>query len=212
MNKKVLIGCLIAFVVVAIAASVLLYFFVIKPASQYVASLGEISEVAKLDENIQNQESYSPPTDDLLTQEQVDRFLRVQSHIESSLGTRSEELKEKYKRFSEGQEPGFGEILQILKDLGGLIRDAKEFQVEGLNQEDFSIEEYKWVRNQIYSALGTSVANLNLDRVVEAVQTQNPDILTQQPEETSTPDANRELVEAHRDELMKSLAFVWIGL
>ena len=96
MNKKVLIGCLIAFVVVAIAASVLLYFFVIKPASQYVASLGEISEVAKLDENIQNQESFSPPTDDLLTQEQVDRFLERWVHpvlerhgaaVEERLGT-----------------------------------------------------------------------------------------------------------------------------
>jgi uncharacterized Zn finger protein len=212
MNKKVIIGCLVGFLVVAIIVGVVLYFYVIRPGMEYLAGVQEMAQVAELDKNIENQDLYTPPADELLTRDQVDRFLRVQSHMETTLGTRGEELKQKYDRFSNGQEPNFAEILQMLKDLGSLIREAKEIQVEGLNQEDFSIEEYRWVRNQIYSALGANITNLNLEKIVEAVQNQDPDILTEKPEITSIPEANRALVESHKEKLMKSLAFVWLGL
>jgi hypothetical protein len=213
-NRKIVIGCLIAFGVTAVAATIGLYWFVYRPASELFSSFGQISEVAKMDEDIRNQNSFSPPEGNLLTQDQMDRFIRVQEYIESSLGTRVEELKAKYEHFNQQgeQTPGLADMVGVFRDLGGLLREAKQSQVEGLNREDFSKEEYRWVRQQVYASLGANIANLNLERIAEAIQTQNPEILTQKPEVGSVPEANRELVRPHEEQLMRGVAWIWLGL
>jgi len=212
MNKKVVIGCLAGLIIVAVAAGIVLYFYVIRPAGEYISGIKEISQVAELDQDIRNREAFSPPEDGLLTREQVERFIRVHQHIETSLGGRGDQLKSKYESLSQGGDPGLGEILEMLKDLGGMIREAKQYQVEAINQENFSKEEYQWVKKQVLQALGSNTLSLNLGRIAEAIQSQNPDILTEKPEMVSVPDANRELVQEHEKELLKSLDFVWLGL
>jgi len=216
MKKNLLIGCLILFVVVVIGGGIAGYFFVYRPASEYVQSFSEMGKVSELDKSIANTESFAPPADNLLTQDEVDRFVRVQRHMVEAMGSELDRLKQKYDAFGKppeegGTTPGITDVMGAWKDLSATIVKAKELQVDAMNQESFSKEEYEWVRSSFWQALGTAFVSMNMAKMAEAIQTQNPDVLKEQTSAGEAPAPNQELVKPYQEEAQQWLAYAWLG-
>ncbi|MGI9175298.1 MAG: hypothetical protein ACR2GR_08270 [Rhodothermales bacterium] len=97
----------------------------------------------------------------------------------------------------------------------GVITEAKRIQVEALNRQDFSLEEYAWVRREAYRAAGLPVLNVGLMEAVEAAQNGNTEALTQQTlsgDSLSAPEPNRRLVQAHQEQLERMAGLAFFGL
>lgn len=215
MNKKVVLGCLGAAAVVLIAGGVAGYFFLVRPGMEYVRSIGDVAKVSEMDSQVQNTQSFTPPQDGLLTEDQVTRFVQVQRTITSRLGEELQNLKQKHSSMSgEGGNPSLTEFISIWHDLSGTVLKAKEIQVQALNDSDFSLEEYRWVRSSFYKALGASFVSLNLEQAAAAIKQQNPELLEQNQAEADqlAPEQNRELAAPYADESKNWIAYAWLGL
>jgi len=216
MNKKIVLGCLGAVVVVVIAGSIAGYFYVYRPARQYIQSFADVGKIGEMDSEVQNKAAFTTPEDSLLTEDEVTRFVEVQRAITSQLGAHLENLKQKYNSVSgEGsQNPGIAEFITFWKDFSGTILKAKQIQVEALNSANFSLDEYRWVRSSFYQALGAKFVSLNLDRALTAIKEQNPDLLKgdQAGAEQLAPEQNQKLVEPYTQEAQNWIAYAWLGL
>ena len=216
--KKWVFGCLGLLLLVGGGAGVGAYYFVYRPARDYMASFTQLRVVPQLNQQVKNQDAFTAPAGGELTAEQVDRFLRVQEALRKSLGARLDELQAKYHTLQpnadgNGQHPSFGQIMGALKDLSGLYVDAKRAQVEALNAEGFSLAEYDWTRGCIYQAAGIPVDTGLRDAIHALASGQKPD-LSHVSDGTSAavPDKNRELVAAHVDELAQGAGLAFFGL
>jgi hypothetical protein len=218
MKTKIAIGCLVLLVVLVIGGGLGIYFFVVKPAKSYVESLTSLTEISDLERDIQDQSAYAAPEGGELTKPQVQRFVNVQRELLERLGNRTEQLSQKYEEYNqqlqdEDSSPGIGALLQMWNDLRGVFREAKETQVQALNRQEFSLEEYKWVKGQFYKALGADIVSLGLDQLAEAIQEQDPGILARREElESLVPEKNKELVAPYKEEAQKWIAFAWLGI
>ncbi len=205
--KNFAIGCFVVLLVAAVAGGGITYFKFIKPGMEMAGSymkLGE--EFESLNKQINNRRSFEPSSDKFLDEAQLQRFLAAQQQIEQQMAGRFEELKDKYdnldkKLKQDGSTAGLGDILGAYGDLGGLLIDGKRAQVNALNDHGFSLGEYAWVRDQAYRALGESVAVASFDN--SGVQTEY---------KTTIPQETRDMIEPHREELMRSLVIAWWGL
>lgn len=214
--KKILVGCLIVAVVGSIAAGVGLYYFVWSPLRDFA---NKAEELATLDEQVENRQPYEEPSDELLTQVQVDRFVSVQRSIRQALGEDYQDVHAKVeeldqRRKSGGQEPGFFEVAGLVRDVFGMISTSKRAQIEALNEAGFSLEEYSWVRQNFYQALGAAWANTSWEQVVQAAQDGEIEAITEQQEEikASVPEANRQLVAPYQEEFNDWAGFAFFGL
>ncbi len=155
--KKIAIGCGIVLVVVAIAVGVGSWYAIHKVKETF-AGFADLAKVPDIEKGVTNSTPYSPPDSGELTQAQVTRFLAVQDHVKQTLGTRYKELDAKYKALSERinkkQDTAldFPEVVAAYRDLASMYVEAKRAQVDALNQNSFSLSEYKWVRKQAYLA------------------------------------------------------------
>lgn len=228
MGKKVLFGCLVAFLVAVVGGGILFYQFVYKPGREMVragveqvkglASLGELEE---MNAEIDDHSPYAPPADGELTPEQVERFLAVHRGVREALGPRWQQLEQRWEAESGaaagGGEPGLGDVLAVWRDLGTVATEAKRAQVAALNAQDFSQQEYEWVRNQVYLALGSGAMAVSLDEVSRALREgglEGLDTLSTGNEELErqVPQRNVELVEPHREELQEWAPLALLGL
>lgn len=214
MGKKLLVGCLVLAVVGIIVGGIVGYYFVYRPARDYIAGFSDVSQVVELNDEVENQAPFSPPGDDLLTPRQVDAFVAVQRRMVGDLGFRLEELKRKYEAFDgpSAERPGFSDLLGIWRDLKDLVLFAKRIQVEALNDAGLSIAEYRWVRTRFYQALGAEFFSINLEQIAEAVKQQDPDLLGEASAPDIAPEANRRLVQDYQQEAAQWLAYAWLGL
>jgi hypothetical protein len=222
--KKVALGCLGVFVVLVVIGGVAGYFFVYKPAAAYIASLKQFGEIATLDKNVTNKATFTPPDGNALTEEMVSRFVKVQEAMEARLGARSAELKAKYDQLDklqkdQGRSPSLGEVLTALKDLSGIIVDGKRAQVDALNQAGFSLEEYAWVRSQVYAAAGLALNEINLrsldpQKIAEAAKAGGNQSapMTKVGSDENVPEHNKELVKPYAEKLQQWIALGFFGL
>jgi hypothetical protein len=216
--KKWVFGCLGLLVLAGVAAGVGGYYFVYRPARDYMASFAQLKVVPQLDREVKNQEAFVAPAGGELTAAEVDRFLRVQAALRKSLGARLEELQAKYHTLQpnaggEGHHPSFGEIMGALKDLSGLYVDAKRAQVDALNTEGFSLAEYDWARGCIYQAASIPVDTGLRDAIHALASGQKPDLSkTTNDASVVVPEKNRELVAPHVEELAQSAGLAFFGL
>jgi hypothetical protein len=213
--KKLVFGCLGVLVVFTVAAAAGGYFFIYRPAKSYLASFAQLQEIPQLNEQIRNKAPFAPPAGGELTAEMVDRFMKAQQALQTRLGARVDELDAKYKTFSSEADasPAIRETLAVLRDLAGLVVDAKRAQVEALNQFNFSLEEYEWARGSIYEALGVSIDTTFEQAIRQAAAGNVPEF------ESGTgrmsrhvPERNRELVAPYADQLRDGVALVFFGL
>ena len=142
--KKFVLGCLGVLVLVTIAGGVAAYYAYSK-AKSYVSSFAQLAEVPKIEAQVKNKAAFTPPGNGELTESAVTRFVAVQKTLKDRLGARVKSLDAKYETLnkSNGGNPSIGDGLSALKDLGSLILEAKKMQVEALDQQGFSLAEYR---------------------------------------------------------------------
>lgn len=218
MGKKIAIGCLVIGLVVLIGGGLLTYNFVYKPVMGSVSSLQEIHEK---NEQIDNQSPYQAPADNELTENQVERFVAVQKQIQQGIEDRLAEFEQKYEELDtelQNREPTITEIMNAWGDIVDLYSDAKQIQVEALNEHDFSLSEYRFVQQSFYSALGMELFSYNIDQIAASASEGNfnmnlEEFEKQQAEmEQQVPQINRELVSQYADSAENWLVFSWWGL
>lgn len=205
MNKKVLGGCLAVVLLLLVVGAGAAYFFVLKPLWQAGAAVMETAQqwqqVAQLEQQIKNRSPFTAPASAQLDARQVADLVAVQQALDARLGTRWQELEAKYKSLQaeqqqDGREPGLQDMFVAYADLSGLIVEAKQAQVEALNAQNLSIEEYRWLRAQALSALGLAL----LDGSPTGLQA-DPALR-----------ANAEALRPHRELLTRTAASGWLGL
>jgi U3 small nucleolar ribonucleoprotein component len=103
-------------------------------------------------------------------------------------------------------------------DIVDLYADAKQIQVEALNEHDFSLSEYRFVQQSFYNALGMELFSYNIDQIAEAASQGNFNMNLEEYEkqqaemEQQVPQINRELVSQYADSAENWLVFSWWGL
>lgn len=202
---KVLVGCLVFVVLILVGGGIVGYQW-IKPWFDMATGAAELaSEYQEHNERLEHTDSYNPPQDGQMNEEQFQRFLDTQEQIRSQMAGRLTELEEEYEELeskldAQDRDVNFRELGEAYQDLFSLLLDAKAAQVDALNAQNFSLEEYFWVRNQIYVALGQQVA----------VASMNDNQQTGQRHQVSEEVV--EMVEEHREQLMETYALAWFGL
>ncbi|NBB77696.1 MAG: hypothetical protein GVY02_09985 [Bacteroidetes bacterium] len=218
MGKKIALGCLGVALVVLIGGGYLTYTFVYKPV---MGSMESLQQVHQQNEQIENQSTYSEPADGELTETQVERFVAVQKQIQSGVENRLTEFQQKYEQLDselQNREPTIREIMNAWGDIMDLYSDAKQIQVEALNDHNFSLDEYRFVQQRFYQALGVELFAYNIDEIAAAAsqgdfQNMNPEEFRKvQQEMEQVPEMNRELVSQYADSADSWLVFSWWGL
>ncbi len=170
--KKAAVGCLLLLVLlvgVAATASYMIY----RRVSSAVSGFAELGTVPALDRSVRKRTPYVPPASGELTREQVRRFLRVQQTVRARLGTRADEFRRRYRELLEKDSVTIANAPQLMsayRDVATAYVDAKRTQVNALNEVGFSLDEYRWVRAQVYAALGVPLMELDVSRIIADVQ------------------------------------------
>ena len=218
MGKKAVFGCMGVVGAVLFVLLLGLYLFVVRPVRSGLAAL---ESVHRANERIENQDPYDSPPSGELEQEQVERFVSVQRQISERLEQELARLEEKYEEVSEQLEerdPSMREIMTVWGDIIKMYARAKDIQVEALNDQGFSLEEYHFVRRAFFQALGVGLLPYNLDSLAEAAASRevptDMDAFEVRPDSPSTAvlERNRERVAEHADAADEWLVFAWWGL
>jgi hypothetical protein len=211
--KKLAIGCLVVVVVLAIGAGIAGY-YVYSKAKGYVQ---QFQAVATLDKNVTNTAAFTPPRDGELNEGLVRRFVAVQESMHARLGARIDELKAKQDELQRRQETEHRqasptEALSTIAGMMGLIVEAKKAQVDALNQQKFSLDEYDWVRKQVYTAAGLDLAQLNIGNLPEAVSQGGGATEPLAEAGAEVPARNKELVAPYLPKLKDWAVLAFFGL
>lgn len=203
---KILLGCLVVLAVVAIGGGTAGYFMVIKPAYEFATDVGGFAtEFGELNEQVRREPGFQPPPDGAIDEAQFQRYLAAQRDIRAGMAGKLTELQERWKGMQaeidrQGRDANIVELVTAYRDLGDLILDAKRNQVRALNAHGFSLQEYMYVRNQTFFALGEEVA------VASFGDQGAPQRGRRMPDEVL------DMVRPHREELMEGYALAWFGL
>jgi hypothetical protein len=194
--KKLAIGCGVIVVLLAVAGGAGVYYITSK-ARGY---LHQLQALADADKNIVNTASFSPPPSGELTAEMVQRFAAVQEGMHKRLGQRIAEITAKQDEFvrrmqaENRKDSSPMETFSVVKDLMGLLVQARTAQIDALNEQRFSMEEYSWVRGRVYAAGGMTLTEISLKNLPEALAG-NRDVMQPLAEASEqVPKKNKDLV------------------
>ena len=220
--KKLLVGCLVVLVlagIVAVVGGYMLYRAaspVIQDARNYLQTLSALGDLEK---HIANRSAYTAPANGELTEAQVERFARVQTSVKAALGQRAREIEEKYKYLESNtpndRQPTFGEVLNSLREIGGLFVQARRYQVDALNKESFSQSEYSWVRDRVFQAAGLeAVGRIDLKKLEEAARqnTGLTDLKAPELPKVDVPEKNRALVKPYLGSVDEWIPLAFFGM
>jgi hypothetical protein len=203
---KPLLGCLMAAALLVVGGRVAGYFLVFKPAYQFASDVGRFtSEFVALNDEIERDQRYQPPLEGMLSPQQLERYLAVQRDIRAGMQGQLDQLTGRFERVNselerKERDTNILDMITAYRDLGDLILAAKQQQVQAINAHGFSLQEYLYIRNISFRALGEDIA------VAAFGQQGAPPMVRELPEDVV------ELVRAHREELMKSYPLAWFGL
>ena len=101
-----------------------------------------------------------------------------------------------------------------LRDLAGVFLDARRFQVDALNKESFSQQEYSWVRARVFEAAGMEAASMvDLSQLEQAVRDgTGSDFKTPEMPKVEIPEKNRELVKPFLNRMDEWIPLAFFGL
>lgn len=210
--KKFAIGCLGLILVLSIAGGIAGYVFVYRPAKKAITAtidnVKQLEQISELNKQVSNQSSFTIPSNKLLNQQQVDRYMTVQKSMKEHLETDFNTLEEKYKDIKgEPNLKDIGKVMGAYSDLIRIILDAKKSQVAALNANDFSLDEYEWVKRQVFAAAGQTLTSIDLSKISSG--NSNPaEILLP----TNIPTQNVELLEKYKDGLEDYIGLAFFGL
>jgi hypothetical protein len=220
--KKGLIGCLVVGLVLLLAGGGAAYWFVLRPmwnaGSAMVQNAQDMAKVADVAKSVNNQTPYSPPTDGKLTPAQVQSFVTVQTLLTERMGKDFDTLKQKYDAIDaehkkDGKDADLGQVMGAYSDLSALMLKAHQAQVEGVNQQGLSLEEYRWIRQQAYAAF--PYMEMTPEQVAQ--MTAPAPAASQMPAAVVTGEmqaaiANAELLRPYKTVLEKTLGAAWLGI
>lgn len=216
--KKIAIGCGVIALLGLVVGAVATYFVVNKVRST-VAEFAALGEIPDIERGVTNKADYTPPASGELTEAQVTRFVQVQQQVRSLVGTRFDEFEAKYKDLSERMNRDQGSVVDApavigaYKDLAQTFLAAKRAQVAALNEAGLSLAEYRWIRSQAYAALGIPLGDFDVSQAIEDFKAgRQPDPPGSATVGPSGPEANRTLVEPHRETLEANAALPFFGL
>jgi hypothetical protein len=95
------------------------------------------------------------------------------------------------------------------------VPPASEELTSSLNQVNLSLEEYRWIRDQSYKALGIPYVDFDIGKIADGIrsgQTTNDAGQLRGSVGPSGPESNRKLVEGHRKQLESNVAMASFGL
>lgn len=202
--KKALGGCLVVALLLLVVGGGALWWFVLRPAwqagNELIGAATQFAQIAQIEMKIANRTPYTPPDDGRIPPDALARFIAVQQTLNTRAGDSLAVLEIKYKELearntSSSAEPDISDVLTAYGDLFGLVREAKVAQVDALNAQSMSIDEYRWLRSQAYLALGLANAD---DAPPPALQG------------TAVAD-NALLLQPHRALLESTAATAWLG-
>lgn len=121
-----------------------------------------------------------------------------------------QDLRTRIEAVDAGGTPSPRELLTAYRDIATLVLEAKWAQLDALDEHGFLLSEYEWVRGQTVAALWYGAyASFDLQELVTAAEQGRDPI---EPTAVDVPQANAELVDAHRDELEDLIGFAYVGL
>lgn len=211
MARWLMLGCL-GFLLFLGIGGWAAYNWLVRPAQILV---NDFRQIIEMDKTVVKQTAYTPPTNGQISTAQLERFLKVERQVRSQLGARYQTLETRLNQLA-NQQAGktnldYRAALDLFRDSGSLVVDAKKLQISALNQQGFSAEEYRWVRGQIYSALGFGIPQLDTQEILRQIGKGDfkPNIDLQL---TKQNPANARLAEPYRSELTTYYPFTWFGL
>lgn len=185
--KKLLIGCSVVLLILALVAGWAFWRFVWQPGSQLmgdgiaqvtesvrqVQSLGKTTtRLRELEQEIRNQAAFEPPADGLITPDQLARWLTVELTAREAIGADLKRLEEEARAevtAPEGTVVGNAErtraALATLGKLGEVATRGKQAQVTALNAAEMSMAEYRWIRETGIAALLAGGVSIGLDQL-----------------------------------------------
>jgi len=187
-------GCLITVLVLVVVAVGVGWWFLGKPITAFASAIRDIDRIEKLDTSVTNRDSYSPPASGELSENQVQSYVNVLAGIRSDMENRLEVLVEKYEELG-GEQPQLTDIPRFAEayaDVIGLLGQARQSQVDALNSQNLSLEEYRWIRAQVLAASGLSGEVGDFTGILSSLGGDGSS--TSRPEGTPV-EANRELLE-----------------
>lgn len=215
--KKLAIGCLVVFVVLcagAVGVGYYMYFKVRSVATQFA----QFQQIPQIEAGVRIKTPFSPPATGELTASQLDKFMKVQATVKDRLGKNLEALQRNYKSLSEKKNANVTDLPQIIsayRDLAASWMDAKRAQVDALNSAGLSLDEYHWIRDETYQALGMPFVSMDPARIaarVKAGEQMTEDAVLGSGVSGPIPPANAKLVEPFRKVLSDNLPLAAFGL
>jgi hypothetical protein len=214
--KKLLIGCLVLAVVLAVTAGAASYYLYRKVDST-ISGFKELGTVPELERSVRNKTPFTPPASGELTGAQLDRYLAVQQQVRARLGAGATEIEQKYKTLLAKDSATIVDapaIISAYRDLATTYVAAKRAQVAALNDAGLSLDEYRWVRRQAYAGIGMPLMELDVGQILADVKAGRA---PEQPTPTlnltpTAPPATVQLVEPHRKALEANAGLAFFGL
>ncbi len=220
--KKILVGCLIVFVI-ALAGLGVAGFYAFRWARPMIEStstyLERAREMSRLGDRITNKSTYPAPANGELTPTQVERFVAVQTRVRDELGTRWADIEAKaaqlHEKTKNQRDLTFAEFTTVFSDLAGIYMEARRAQVNALNVQKFSDDEYTWVRRRVYEAAGMEIAgSIDMSKIEELAREGGLTSSVTIPEmaKPNVPDANIKLVKPHLAKIKEWVPMAVLGL
>jgi hypothetical protein len=176
--KKVLVGCLLFVLLAGVGIAAGGYFFVYRPVATFAANMNEFQE---WESRVDDQTPFTPPEDGLLTQDQVTRFVSIYDGMVAASGTGLQDMQAALSGFNNTQNPDLQQLREMFGELARgfeIARETREAQVEAINAQNMSVQEYRWVRQTVMSSL------IPVDRLGELTRmAQNGDLTPERIQE-----------------------------
>ena len=215
--KKIIIALLIVFALGAVAV-VGVGYYLYRQARATFTQFAALAELPDIERGVRARGAYVPPASEELTESQVARLVRVQSAVRQRLGQRVAEFEAKYKALADKEKATIADapaVIAAYRDMVAMWLDAKRSQVDALNEAGLSMEEYRWIRDQAYRALGQAFVDLDLAKLADDVRS---GVEVSAPGQVmgsigaAGPEVNRKLVEGVKKQLEENLALASFGL
>lgn len=213
--KKWLVGCLVTGLILAALVAGAGYWFIWRPLSASGSDImGQVSDLKKLGEaeqSVKNQSPYTAPADGKLSPAQVTAFVAIQQVILDKMGTDFALMEEKYTKLAEqnGSKPedtNLKDVMGAYADITSLMTKAKQAQVAGLNAQSMSMEEYRWIRDQVSAALPYITMDAPVPATDAKPETAASDVTNDVASEAPVPDKEAIAKAAVEDAVAKAQA------
>ncbi|MEQ9825841.1 MAG: hypothetical protein ABQ298_15760 [Puniceicoccaceae bacterium] len=177
----------------------------------------KFADIALIENEVVNQTRFTPPEDGLMSLEQVESLVYIQTRIKESLGPDFEEILQTQKTLvgELEQMSDFAKVRKLISVSGKLVKplsEAKRVQIEAINREGLSMSEYRWMQRQALASLGISSQRLDIGELIESMQGEGEVTESEPVEPVTVHPQNRRMLEPHAQVLSETLLFSAIGI